>query len=68
MRRWLMTEGGPFPSLSCDDPSKGPDLAERLARDLINDAATVDERFSEAMDGMPIERDMFGVEDEAEVI
>ena len=37
-------------------------------RDLMNDAAVVDDRFSEATVGMLIVCDLFGAEGEAEVI
>ena len=70
IRRWLMTWGGRWLSVSSfRDRSPGcPDLVERLLRDLINVAAVVDDRFSEAVEGMFIVWDLFGVEGEAEVI
>lgn len=43
-------------------------LVKRFPRDLMNDVAVVDERFNEATVGMLIVCDLFGVEDEAEVI
>ena len=67
MRRWLMTWGGRWLS-SHDDSLECPDLVKRLPCDLINDAAVVDDRFSEAADGMFIVWDLFGIEGEAEDI
>jgi len=70
IRPWSMTWGGRWPSvLSLRDCSPGcPGLVKRLLRDLINDAAVVDDRFSEAAEGMFIVWDLFGAEGEAEVI
>lgn len=39
-------------------------MIKRLPRDLINDAAAVDDRFSEETEGMFIVCDLFKVEDE----
>jgi len=64
IRRWSMTWGDRWLSAS----SLCPGLVKRLPRDLINDAAVVDDRFSEAAEGMFIVWDLFGVEGEAEVI
>lgn len=55
-------------SSSCDGSPEFPYLVKRLPCDLINDAAVVDDRFSEAADGMFIVWDLFGVGSEAEVI
>ena len=46
---------------SCDSSPERPDLVKCLPRDLINDAAAVDDRFSEAAEGMFIVWDLFGV-------
>ena len=70
IRRWLMTRGGRRLSVSSlGDGSAGClDLVKCMPRDLTNDAAVVDDRFSEATEGMFIVWDLFGVEGEAEVI
>lgn len=66
-RRWVACEDR-WLSWSCDGSSECPDLPKRILRDLMNDAAVVVDRFSEAAEGMCIVCDLFGVEDEAEVI
>lgn len=43
-------------------------MVKYFPRDLMNDAAVVDDRFSEATVGMLIVCDLLGVVDEAEVI
>ena len=59
-----MTRGGRWLSSSCDGSFECPGLIKRLPRDLINDAAAVDDRFSEETEGMFIVCDLFKVEDE----
>lgn len=68
IRRWLIAGGDRWASSSSDGSFEGPDSVKFLLRDLMNDAAVVDVRFSEATEGMLIVCDLFGVEDEAEVI
>lgn len=67
IRRWSATGGGRRLSSSCDG-FDCPVLVKSLPRDLMNDAAAVDDRFNEATVGMLIVCDLFGVEDEAETI
>jgi len=67
IRRWSAAGGGRRLSSSCDG-FDCPTLVKSLPRDLMNDAAAVDDRFSEATVGMLIVCDLFGVEDEAEAI
>lgn len=68
MRRWLVTRWGRWLSSSCDRSFECSDLVKRLPRDLMNEAAVVDDRFSEAAEGIFIVCDLFRVEDEAEAI
>ena len=65
IRRWLMVWGGRWLSPPCDGSSLRPDLVRCLPRDLMNDTAVVDVRFSEAVEGIFIVRDLFGVDVEA---
>jgi len=67
IRRWFVTRGGRWLS-SCDDSPECPESVKRLPCDLMNDAAVVDDRLSEAVEGMFIVWDLFGAEGEAEVI
>jgi len=68
LRRWLTTSVDRWLSSSCDGPGVCPGPVKRLPRDLINDAAVVEDRFSEVTEGMLIVCDLFGTEDDAEVI
>jgi len=63
-----MAGGDRWLSSSCDGSFECPGLVKYFPRDLINDAAVVDDRFSEARAGMFIVCDLLRVEDEAEVI
>lgn len=67
-RRCLMAGEDLWLSPSCDSSSERWDLVKYFPRDLMNDAAVVDDRFSEATVGMLIVCDLFGAEGEAEVI
>jgi len=64
----LTVTGDRWLSSSCDGFLECSDLVKYFPRDRMNDAAVVDDRFSEATVGMLIVCDLFGVEDEAEVI
>ena len=66
MRRWWIAGGECSLSSSCDVSFESPDLVKYLPRDLMNDAASVDDRFNVATEGMLIVYDLFGV-GEAEV-
>ena len=70
IRRWSRSAigGDRRPSSSCGGFFECPILVKCFPRDLMNDAAAVDDRFNEATVGMLIVCDLFGVEDEGEVI
>lgn len=70
IRRWSRSAAGGEPRLlsSRDGFFECPTLVKCFPRDLMNDAAAVDDRFNEATVGMLIVCDLFGVEDEAEII
>jgi len=67
MRRWLTTQEERRLSSSRDRSFGCRGLIKCFPRDLMKEAVVVDDRFSEATEGMLIVRDLFGVE-EVEVI
>jgi len=68
MRRWLAVWEERWLSSLCDGSLGRPGLIKYFPRDLMNEAAVVDDRFSEVTEGMLIVCDLFGAEEEAEVI
>ena len=68
IRRCFMAWEDRWLSSSSDGSFECPSLIRFFPRDLMNDAVAVDDRFSEATEGMFIVWDLLGVEDEVEVI
>lgn len=62
-----MVRGDFWISFSCDGSLERSDLVKYLLRDRINEAATADDRFNRATEGIFIVYDLLGV-DGAEVI